>query len=72
MKILITLCEGPHDVAFLYRILLTEGFVNCPWKLSEFPAPLNSFLSRQATGENIDDSFYPDPRTGQICHLLSV
>ena len=62
MKILITLCEGPHDVAFLYRILLTEGFVNCPWKLSEFPAPLNSFLSRQATGENIDDRKLEDVR----------
>ena len=62
MKILITLCEGPHDVAFLYRILLTEGFVNCPWKLSEFPAPLNSFLSHQATGENIDDRKLEDVR----------
>lgn len=53
MKILITLCEGPHDVAFLYRILHTEGFVNCTWKLNEYPKPLDNFLSLQATGENI-------------------
>ena len=55
MKILITLCEGPHDVAFLYRILLTEGFTNCQLKINEYPKPLDSFLTEQAKGENIED-----------------
>jgi len=55
MKILITLCEGPHDVAFLYRILLTEGFTGCQLKISDYPRPLDSFLSEQAKGEKIED-----------------
>lgn len=62
MKILITLCEGPHDVAFLYRILLTDGFVNSKLKLSEYPKPLDEYLSKQAIGEKISERKLEDVR----------
>ncbi len=45
-KIVFVLCEGPHDVAFLYRILKTIGFKNYTAKIREFPPPINDFISR--------------------------
>lgn len=44
-KIVFVLCEGPHDVAFLYRILKTIGFKNYGVKIKDFLPPINKFIS---------------------------
>jgi len=42
---LLVFCEGPHDVAFVRRVLKhCLGFTRVEWKFSEFPAPLNSLF----------------------------
>lgn len=45
-NIVFVLCEGPHDVAFLYRILKAIGFETYSEKIKNFPAPLNDFISQ--------------------------
>lgn len=43
-KIVFVLCEGPHDAAFLYRILKTIGLKNYTAKIKDFPGPVNHFI----------------------------
>ena len=53
-KILFVLCEGPHDVAFLYRILRVNGLQKYSKPIGEFPAPLNKYFSSEAAGEELE------------------
>jgi hypothetical protein len=42
---LLAFCEGPHDVAFVRRVLRYGlGFEKVEWTFSEFPAPFNSLF----------------------------
>jgi hypothetical protein len=42
---LLAFCEGPHDVAFVRRVLRHNlGFEKVEWRFSEFPAPFNSLF----------------------------
>jgi len=42
---LLAFCEGPHDVAFVRRVLRCSlGFRRVEWPFSEFPAPFNSLF----------------------------
>ena len=53
-KILFVLCEGPHDVAFLYRILRVNGLQRYLKSIGEFPFPLNEYFTKEATGEDLE------------------
>lgn len=53
-KILFALCEGPHDVAFLYRILQVNGLQKYSKPIGEFPAPLNKYFASEAAEENLE------------------
>jgi hypothetical protein len=44
MKIIITLCEGPHDVEFLYKILRTTGYRTYGKKVEELPVFLKEHV----------------------------
>lgn len=44
MKLIVGLCEGPHDVAFLGRILLANGFQLDKVRVEEYPMPINGFI----------------------------
>jgi len=45
VKALLVFCEGPHDVAFVRRLLKhCLGFTKVEWRFSEFPAPFNSLF----------------------------
>lgn len=45
VRVLLAFCEGPHDVAFLRRVLKhCLGFTRVEWKFSEFPSPFNSLF----------------------------
>ena len=44
-QIITVLCEGPHDVAFIAKILKAMGFrSNESTKLGEYPPPMNAIL----------------------------
>jgi|UPI000591A53A hypothetical protein len=55
MKFIFAFCEGPHDVAFLYKILKSEGYVSHNKKLGEYPAPINNFLVNEATHSSLEE-----------------
>ena len=45
VKALLAFCEGPHDVAFVRRVLRhCLGFSKVEWRFSEFPSPFNSLF----------------------------
>ena len=46
-KVLFVLCEGPHDVAFLYRIFKVVGFNQNNKNIIDYPQPLNEYLKNE-------------------------
>lgn len=46
-KVLFVLCEGPHDVAFLYRIFKVLGFNHYNKNIIDYPQPLNEYLKNE-------------------------
>ena len=54
-KVIFTLCEGPHDIAFLYRILKSTGYQKFTKKIKDFPFPVNNFLKNCIEKTNIDE-----------------
>lgn len=54
-QIIIALCEGPHDVAFLNKIIKTTGFVsNDKSKLEDYPRPMSDILISEATKADVE------------------
>lgn len=53
-KIVFALCEGPHDVAFLYKILRVNGLQKYSKPIGEFPDPLNKYFASEAAGEDLE------------------
>ena len=43
-RIILTLLEGPHDTAFVYRILKENGFTTTKKIIKDLPSPLNLYL----------------------------
>ena len=55
IQIIIALCEGPHDVAFLNKIFKTQGFVsNENSKLGDYPKPISDLLIKEAVKSNVE------------------
>ena len=55
MRIVLVLCEGPHDVAFLSRLLTSEGYEKYTQPLCQFPYPLNEWMTTISKSLNIQD-----------------
>lgn len=55
MRIVFVLCEGPHDVAFLSRLLSSDGYLYYKNKVSEFPFPLGDWMVTSAKKLSIQD-----------------
>ena len=66
MKITIVICEGPHDTAFLSRILKANGYKSFSKKLSEYPEMVTVFLTKQVRSESIESLNLDEIRSGQI------
>jgi hypothetical protein len=55
-QIISILCEGPHDVAFITKILKTIGFEsNEELKIGEFPFPINNLLKTEVTKTKVEE-----------------
>ena len=65
-KIVFVLCEGPHDVAFLYRMLRTIGFLNYTAKIKDFPYPINNFIKEFVERIGIDEMKLEEIRSRPI------
>ena len=49
-QILAVLCEGHHDVAFITKILKSNGFkTNEREKIGSYPIPMNNILKSEFT-----------------------
>lgn len=54
--IITVFCEGPHDVAFLTKILKSDEFKsNDKCKIGEFPLPYSKLLEKEAINSNVAD-----------------
>lgn len=55
-QIILALCEGPHDVAFICKILKTNGFVsNENMKIGKFPPPMGDLMVQEVAKGNIEE-----------------
>lgn len=56
-KVILALLEGPHDVAFVYRILKENGFNTTKKLIKDLPSPLDKYLSnpRQFLSESFEN-----------------
>ena len=55
-QLIAVLCEGPHDVAFLNRILKADGYQQEEKiTLGKYPAPMSQLLIQQAQASNVGD-----------------
>ena len=53
-QIILIFCEGPHDVAFISRVLKVIGLnSNDSMKLGDYPPPLNQFLEKEAVKSDV-------------------
>jgi hypothetical protein len=67
LEVVITLCEGPHDVAFLNRILKTVGFrSNDKSKIGEFPFPINRLVPAELMKSRFEELNLIEVRTNLI------
>ncbi len=55
MRIVFVLCEGPHDVAFLSRLLSADGYLKYRQPLSKFPKPLDGWMTQISRNLSIED-----------------
>ncbi|WP_347052252.1 DUF3226 domain-containing protein [Flavobacterium olei] len=56
VQIIAILCEGPHDVEFIARILKHNGYSsNDKLKIKDFPTPINDLLRTEASKTNVED-----------------
>lgn len=56
IQITAILCEGPHDVEFISRILKHNGYSsNDKLKIKDFPAPINNLLKTEVSNTNVED-----------------
>jgi len=55
-KVVIVMCEGPHDVAFLRSVLRANNFkANDRCKIGEFPYPINNLLKQEVEKSNVEE-----------------
>ncbi len=56
VKALLVLCEGPHDVAFIKKVLrVNKGYTKVNVKFSKLPAPFNSLFKQTVTSHALKD-----------------
>jgi len=55
MNITITFCEGPHDVAFLSRILKIDFYKTYHIQIKDYPEPLNEIFENSMKNQKYDE-----------------
>lgn len=65
-EIVLSLCEGPHDVAFIYRTLRSRGYTHFNKRLEEYPFPIGDFFKKEAHKENLEQLTLEELRQGLL------
>lgn len=65
-EIILSLCEGPHDVAFVYRTLRSYGFEHFNKRIEDYPSPIGDFLKKEAHKENLEQLTLEELRLGLL------
>ncbi|BBO92631.1 hypothetical protein [Desulfosarcina ovata] len=67
MNLLFILCEGPHDAQFIGRLLdASNQYEAYKQKISDYPPPLNQFLSNKFKNHDIDTIVIGRPKHPMI------
>ena len=62
-QLITVLCEGPHDIAYLTRILKTTGFTsNEKTKIGDYPIPINRLFLGEIEKTNVEDLNFQEVR----------
>jgi hypothetical protein len=59
-NVVLTICEGPHDVAFLYRLFAAAGFESCKRKIGVFPKPIDSLILNAVKSGDYENMKLPE------------
>lgn len=54
-KVVVVLCEGQHDIAFISRVLKANNFLPYNKKIKQFQQPLNSLFEQTLKAKTISD-----------------
>ncbi len=66
-QIIIALCEGPHDVSFINRILKSAGFIsNEQKKLNQFPTPMDKLMASEFIKTDVEQLNLQELRKGVL------
>ncbi|MDX7891398.1 hypothetical protein SJU70_09045 [Aeromonas caviae] len=63
-KIIVAICEGGHDIAFISRVLLAHGFNNYDKKIKDFFAPFDKKFFNAMASAKVDEKklgYQPPP-----------
>ena len=64
-QIIIALCEGPHDVSFICKILKSDGFIsNESLKINQFPQPMDTLMAQEVVKTDIEELNLQEVRKG--------
>jgi hypothetical protein len=64
-ELITVFCEGPHDVAFVYRIFKSIGYeTNDGCKIGNFPMPFNGLIQQEAEKSNVENLNLQEIRRG--------
>ncbi len=70
-RVIVAFCEGQHDVAFLSRILLVNGFQLQDLKIGQLPPPFDKRFEKELSQVRIPDKklgFQPNgPKLPSVC-----
>lgn len=66
MKTTILLCEGPHDTAFLTRIMRTYGYNMYNESIKDYPEYLANFILKHVVAANVEELNIQEARNGKI------
>lgn len=66
MKTTIILCEGPHDTAFVTRILKAKGFKQYKKAIKDYPTYLSGFIMQHIIANNVEELNLQEARNGKI------
>lgn len=64
MKVTIVMCEGPHDVAFLSRIMHADGYHTYGAVINQYPPFVAQFLKGHITRGSLEDLNLKEARGG--------
>lgn len=72
MKVTILMCEGPHDVAFISRIMHADGYHTYSVVINSYPPFIADFLRSHITKGSLDDLKLQEARGGLFLPSIAL